>query len=275
MIFETRLPARPLAGFVARYWYYEGLDVPYERERVFPDGSSHLMVNLGDEPRRVFDRDEGERVADYRRAWVSGVHTRYLVIDARRGSSLLGAQFRPGGLTPFLPVPPGELLDRVVELEELLGLIVRDLRDALIEAPTPGAKFRVLEEFLLRRARRGLPRSPAVAHALERFQRTPHMGTVDAVARGLGMSHKQFIARFRAEVGLTPKRFCRIRRFQRVITSIGRRTAVDWPDLACACGYFDQAHFIGEFREFSGLSPTAYLRQRGEDLNHVPLTVER
>lgn len=273
MILETRLPSPPLADHVAHYWYYEGLDVPYERERVFPDGSSHLMINLGEEPRQVFDLEQPDRVTDYRHAWVSGVHTRYLVIDARRGSSLLGAQFRPGGLTPFMPVPPGELRDRVIELDQLLGSIAHDARDALIEAPTPREKFRVFERFLLRRARGRFARSRAVAHALERFHRTPHLATVDSVARELGLSHKQFIARFRAEVGITPKRFCRIRRFQRVITSLERQEAVDWPDLACACGYFDQAHFIGEFREFAGLNPTAYLRQRGEHPNYVPVVV--
>lgn len=271
MIFETYLPPPPLAEFVAHFWFYEGLDVPHDRERVLPDGTCHLMVNLRDEPRSLFDRERPERTTDFRRAWVSGAHTNFLVIDARRGSSLLGAQFKPGGLAPFLPAPVTELRDQVLELDTLLGLIVRDLRDALLEAPTPAGKFRIFERFLLAQARGRMERSPAVGHALRRFLATPHLLTVDAVADELGISHKHLITRFTAEVGLTPKRFCRIRRFQQVLARIGRQATVDWADLACACGYYDQAHFIQEFREFSGLNPTAYLRQRGEYLNYVPV----
>ena len=87
----------------------------------------------------------------------------------------------------------------------------------------------------------------------------------------MGISHKHFIAQFRAVVGLTPKRFCRIRRFQQVLAEVEARQAVKWADLACACGYYDQAHFVHDFQGFSGLNPSAYLTQRGEYLNFVPM----
>ena len=97
------------------------------------------------------------------------------------------------------------------------------------------------------------------------------MTSIDNVAGELGVSHKHLIQRFRDEVGLTPKRFCRIRRFRSVLSAIQNQHTVDWADLACACGYFDQAHFIREFRDFSGLNPSAYLTQRGEYLGYVPV----
>jgi AraC-like DNA-binding protein len=90
------------------------------------------------------------------------------------------------------------------------------------------------------------------------------------VADSLGTSHKHFIERFWRDVGLTPKRFCRVRRFQMVLEALAQKRLVDWGDLACACGYFDQAHFIHDFKAFSGLTPTAYLDRRGEYLNFVP-----
>ena len=87
----------------------------------------------------------------------------------------------------------------------------------------------------------------------------------------IGLSPRRFIQVFREEVGLTPKLFCRIRRFQEVLGLIGRGQHVEWAEVALACGYFDQAHFIHDFRAFSGLNPKAYLAHRGEHLNHVPL----
>jgi AraC-like DNA-binding protein len=108
-----------------------------------------------------------------------------------------------------------------------------------------------------------------VRHALERF-RTPAPPVSD-VADEVGLSARRFIELFKDEVGLAPKLFCRVRRFQRAVRLVHGRTDVDWADVALDCGYFDQAHLIHEFREFSGLSPTAYLRVRSSHLNHVPL----
>lgn len=76
---------------------------------------------------------------------------------------------------------------------------------------------------------------------------------------------------FTEEVGLTPKLFCHIRWFQEVLRLIQRRRQVEWANIALACGDYDQSHFIRDFWAFSGLNPTAYLRVRGEHLNHVPL----
>ena len=76
---------------------------------------------------------------------------------------------------------------------------------------------------------------------------------------------------FTEEVGLTPKLFCRVRRFQEVLRLVAGPARVEWANVALACGYYDQAHFIHDFRAFCGLSPTAYLARRTEHLNHVPL----
>ncbi|MBN9691023.1 MAG: helix-turn-helix transcriptional regulator [Verrucomicrobia bacterium] len=270
MIFAIHRPRPPLEELIQQFWYYEGLDVPYDRERVLPDGSFHLMFNLSDQPRRLFDPLDDRRIRDFRTAWVSGAHREFIVIDAQAGSSLIGVQFKPGGATRFLGLPATVLRDDVQELEAVLPGDLSALRDRLRDGATSAAKFAILEAFLLQRWAAGRAGHPSVAHALERFRKSPHSVTVDAVAREVGVSHKHFIARFEAEVGVTPKRFCRIRRFQGVLAAIGRKASVDWADLACACGYYDQAHFIQEFRAFSGINPSTYLRERGEYVGYVP-----
>jgi AraC-like DNA-binding protein len=72
-------------------------------------------------------------------------------------------------------------------------------------------------------------------------------------------------------VGLAPKVFCRVRRFQRVLRMLHKTTQVDWADVALECGYYDQAHFIHDFQSFCGLTPSAYLAAATPHLNHVPL----
>jgi transcriptional regulator GlxA family with amidase domain len=88
----------------------------------------------------------------------------------------------------------------------------------------------------------------------------------------IGLSPRRFIQVFADEVGLTPKLFCRVQRFQEVLGLVERRRRVDWVQVALDCGHYDQSHFIHDFRAFSGLNPTKYLRIRGDHRNHVPLT---
>ena len=89
------------------------------------------------------------------------------------------------------------------------------------------------------------------------------------VTDAIGLSPKRFIERFKSEVGLTPKRYCRILRLQQVIRRAHACPVINWTDLALDCGYFDQAHFVHEFRSLVGMSPTAYAAARTAFQNHV------
>jgi AraC-like DNA-binding protein len=259
------LPAQPLRQHVEWLWFYDDFFPDHDREHVLPDGTFELMINLEDRPRKLFERQDLSRHRSFRRGWVSGTHAEYLVIDALPGSSMIGAHFRPGGAVAVLGMPAGELCDQVVELDAVWGADVWQWRDRLLEALTPQRKFQVFEQLLLQKLRaapiRGR-RQAAVSWALERFMHEPQVQKIRTVSDALGLSQKHFIEIFRREVGLTPKRFCRIRRFQEVLGRIKSDRRVDWADVVCGCGYFDQAHFINEFTAFSGLSPSVYLRQR-------------
>jgi AraC-like DNA-binding protein len=105
---------------------------------------------------------------------------------------------------------------------------------------------------------------------LREFQRRQAPG-IAAVTGQIGLSARRFIQLFSQEVGLAPKLFCRVRRFQEVVKTVHAGREMDWTQIALDCGYFDQAHFIHDFKAFSGLSPSAYLAQMTEHRNHVPL----
>jgi AraC-like DNA-binding protein len=90
----------------------------------------------------------------------------------------------------------------------------------------------------------------------------PQAGAITRVVDQIVLSHQQLIRLFRQEVGMTPKRFVRVRRFQKVLERLGRENHANWAEIARACGYADQAHLSREFQEFAGVSPTAYLRDR-------------
>ncbi len=270
-VLRTYAPSPPLADFVDMFWLQEGGNPAHEQERLLPDGAMELVFDLRQDAISIYDREDRARAQVLPGAIVCGVHSEYFVIDTASQASVMGVHFKPGGAVPFLGLPAGDFHGTHVALDALWGRFAAELRDRLIAAPTPEAKFRTLEAALLARAARPFTRHPAVAFALREFVAAPHLRRVAEVTEEIGLSQRHFIARFRDEVGLTPKLFCRVRRFQRVVRRIGLGEQIAWADLALDCGYSDQAHCIRDFRDFSGLNPTAYLAQRTPHLNHVPL----
>src|SRR3954470_2669623 len=121
MTFRQHFPGPPLAEHIAWFWYYDNLETDHSREHVLPDGSFELIINLDDVPRKLFDRENSNSYQSFRRGWLSGAQSKYLVIDALPGASMIGLHFRPGGVAPFLRPPADELRDSVVELDGLWG----------------------------------------------------------------------------------------------------------------------------------------------------------
>ncbi len=271
MLYRAYHPRPPLADFVETLWLYEGDPPLHTKERRLPTGTMELVINLRDNALHVSDWQRPDQFQRFRGSLLCGAYAECFVIDTASLASVIGVQFRPGGAFPFVRMPAGELHNTHVSLDTLWGTSASDLREQLLAAATPEARFRLLEQSLLAQVARPLAGHPAVACALQAFQQVPHLRTIADVSGQIGLSQRRFIDVFREAVGLTPKQFCRVRRFQHALRLIEQGQHVEWTALALTCGYYDQAHFIHDFQAFAGLTPTAYLARRSEHRNHVPL----
>lgn len=272
MLFLTHIPRPPLNNFVELFWFYDGYPArSHKKERLMPDGSVELVINLKENEARIYDRENLARCERLPGAILAGPHSRFFVIDTAEQDSVIGIHFKPGGAFPFFKLPADELHNLHVSLEDLWGVEARLLRERLLEAPTPEKKFQVIEDCLVAQVFKPLERHRAVDCALGLFRNIHTAPAMADVSDQIGISSRRFIQLFSSEVGLTPKLFCRVRRFQQVLQMIHRGDDCDWADVAAGCGYFDQAHFIHDFKEFSGINPTTYLAQKTEHLNHVPI----
>lgn len=271
MDLRQRTPGPPLSGFVEVLWSFQGVAPSHKLERLLPDGSVELVIDLAEDRTRIYDRYDHQRSETLPGCIVSGPHSQFFIIDTAGQCSTVGVHFKPGGAYPFLGLPTGELHDLHVSLDALWGGFARELRDRLLESSTMEGRLRILEQALLVRATRTLALHPAVRFALGQFQGGPQIRTIAEVTEQIGLSPRRFIEVFREQVGMTPKLFCRVRRFQQAVCAIGAGRRVDWAGVALDCGYFDQAHFIHDFREFSGLSPAAYATMSVRHPNHVPI----
>lgn len=264
-------PAAPLSAFVGCFWYWQGAPHTHARERLMPNGESSIIFNLREDPIILYDAEDLDRYTSHGLAVISGPRTSCFVIDTTQEERVFGIQFQPGGAFPFFRMPASELKNTSVTLEFLWKGAARELRERLLAAPTIDSMFVLAENYLLGQLVRQLELHPAVDFARQRFCRAPHATTVSSVLERVGLSQHRFIQLFHDQVGLSPKAFCRVRRFQHVLQTVHGSSDVDWAQVALECGYYDQPHFIHDFRSFSGLTPSQYLARATEHLNHVPM----
>ena len=264
----VRRPRGVLAPFVDSIWYFTSERFAHERERILPSGSMQLLVNLEEDELRTYHGPGYAEVERVPGAALSGVYSGHFAIDTAEQRSIAGVAFRSGGAFPFFRPPADEVAGAHVGLDNLWGRDGAVLRERLLEASAPEAILDALERELLARAVRPLAPDAALDFAVHAFDRG---ATVATVLSRIGGSSRRFLRAFAERVGLTPKRFGRVRRFRRVLDSIELGQPVRWTQVALACGYFDQAHLINDFREFSGLTPTAYAPRTYGDRLHVPL----
>jgi AraC-like DNA-binding protein len=272
MLYLTHLPKPPLNQFVELFWFYDGFAPrAHKKERLMPDGSVELVINLNEDETRIYDRENLEKCDRLPGSVLCGPHSSFFVIDTAEQDSVMGIHFKPGGAFPFFKLPADELHNLHVSLEDLWGQEAELLRERLLEAPMPETKFQILEECLLERTVKPMERHRAVNCALALFRNIHTAPVMADVSDQIGISSRRLIQLFSNEVGLTPKLFCRVRRFQQVLQTIRTGTEFDWAEIAADCGYYDQAHFIHDFKAFSGINPTTYSLQKTERLNHVPI----
>lgn len=280
MRFLSYRPGRPLSDFVENFWLCDGYASPHLRERIFPSGTFGLVFNLRDGDLRIYTSRHPDRCTHLPGAVVSGPYRGYFITDRTAEASVMAVSFKPGGAFPFLGLAADELLDTHASFQDIWGRAALEIRERVSAERTPARRFRILQDALLSRLVPRPEHHPAVLSALDYFRRNPSRPIVGNVAREIGLSNRRFIDVFDFQVGVKPKLFLRIQRFQRVLRKVHLLPVVDWAELALKQGYFDQSHLIRDFVAFSGISPADYLR-RLHDLrkdgthpikfNHLPL----
>lgn len=263
-------PRPPLSESIAYFGYWDRRTGGPHRSRALPRGAATIVIDVGDRPEvDFFDADAHSRLT-VPPAFFIGAGTVSYVTHIDTAQTVITVHFRPGGAWPFLDIAQGELTDACVGLDELCGREAVTLRQRLAEASSGATRVRLLEAFLVKRlqATQFAPH-PDVTTVLDAAERNPSMRVGDAVAL-TGSSPKRLINMFRAQIGLTPKAYLRVRRLQAALKRLDSGAA-GGAALAAELGYFDQAHFVREFREFTETTPTQYLRRRSWLAGHVDL----
>jgi AraC-like DNA-binding protein len=264
----TRAPGPALLPYVETLWAIESAGdmtaARPRREHVLPTGQMHLAFRLAGSPLRLFQdlADGEEHLAGS--GVVGGARAAYYVREVSGPSSSVGAQLRPGAAEALFGVTADELADRHTALADLWGAEAAWTAEQLMEPAMAHQRIDCLEAILAARVRLRGTMHPVVPFALERLRRGTSIGRV---VHASGYSHRTVLTLFRRSVGLTPKEYERILRFQHVLRRVSSATTL--VEVAMTAGYSDQAHFSREFKAFAGVTPSEYRHSAPERRHHV------
>jgi AraC-like DNA-binding protein len=264
----SQAAAPRLRRHVLGYCGYEEETVGFTRRRELPSGEVVLIIGFGPKLETTYPHLAPDR-GSMHRSFVAGLHETHCLVATPGNQAGIQLNLTPLGAHLLLGLPMHELTNRVVELDDLLGADGELLVEQLHDAPDWQARFMLLDEVLVRRLDAARPASPDVAWAWRRLVDTGGRLPVGELCEELGCSRQHMLRRFNEQIGVAPKTYARVLRFQRAAHMLGHRDGASWVDerelgagrrlswgeIALECGYFDQAHMNRDFRQFAGASP--------------------
>jgi AraC-like DNA-binding protein len=229
-------------------------------ERVLPDGCVEWIFHLGAPFQRLITTDNTGSAnipgnwQPQPHSFIIGELTRFLLLRPTGPIGVMGVRFRPGRAYRFLPFPLLEFTDRTVSTGEIWGRAGTCIEEAVFEATNNQQRQQLIEEFLLSKLVVTDAR-PQFDVAVDQIIRLRGQIRIREVASGVGWSSRQLERQFRISMGLSPKAFARVIRFQNLLRLVGEGPLREWAHLALEGGYADQPHMVREFREFAGHTP--------------------
>ncbi|MGB3460382.1 MAG: helix-turn-helix domain-containing protein [Rhodanobacter lindaniclasticus] len=270
MGFQHYLPGPPLDKLIAKVWDWDMPPAAHRHERVLPQPGAQLIINLHEDETRVYTDDAARRCIRSSACVLGGPTLRSEIIDTAEQIRVMGVVFHPGGAHALTGEDATTLIGRDVDLGDLFGPAATLLREQLLETPAPRDRLHLLTLWLVQ-CLHSTALHPAIAYALDRLSDAPQVQRIAPLVREAGLSERRFGLLFQRQVGMRPKHYTRLLRFRAVVDHAAAQPTVNWGQVAADGGYFDQAHLTHEFRQFAGVTPSAFMAARGPYSNHLPL----
>jgi AraC-like DNA-binding protein len=264
-------PRPPLTDYIDFFGYWRRDSGDPHQSRALPRGAATVIIDVSGRQRIDFYAADARTRLHVPPAFIAGAGTTSYITRIDASQTVLTIHFRPGRALPFLGIPMGELENSCVGLADLLGREGTALHEQLVVSASASERVALLESFLLNRLQiHDLEPHRGVAAVLGAMARDPSM-RVSQAQRLTGLSPKRLSAAFRAEVGIPPKAYQRVRRLQAALRRLDAAPTLG-ATVAADLGYFDQAHFVREFRSFTSMTPTQYVQRRSWLPSHVDLS---
>jgi len=256
MDYKTYVPDTRLSEYIKCYWT---LNAPAEhtpeKQRIVPDGCMEMIFHIKDFYRQY--QADGNSIVQPR-CFVFGQITQPLDIEPTGETGIFSVRFQPEGFTAFAAMPVGNMENRAVPLEELFGDEGVQLAEPVLQADSTEQRIEIVEAFLRSKLITAESVQMLIKSSVEMIMRLNGQVSVDALSDSMQVNRRQLERKFAGAIGLSPKQLSKIVRLQAALKILSAQTFDNLTAVAHEGNYYDQAHFIKDFREFTGMSPKQF-----------------
>ncbi len=261
MHYQLYLPNPSLSSLIKCYWSLEGQELPGTHQRIFPDGCIELVFHYGG----LFQKYHPNGTSYTQpRSFIHGQLTRFIEIGSKGKVGIFSVRFQPHGLRSFTNISTHEINDDNIQVTDIWGAAGGELKNRMLEAANNEQRIQIIEQFLLNQIQTTIANG-LVKRCVSLINQTKGAINIEELSIKLNIGRRHLERQFIDAVGLNPKQYTRITRFQHVLSLVEQKRYHTLTHLAHDTGFYDQAHFIKDFREFTGLSPKQYFTE------HLPL----
>lgn len=256
MDYQTFEPCHDLIKLVKCYWTLESLkeDTP-EKQTIVPDGCMEMIFHYGDLFKQYVE-DESNIIQP--RCFVIGQLTKPLEIEPTGETGIFSVRFYPDGFLPFATIPIKEMENKAVSLEKLFGTDGLEIEQLILNTNVTSERIKHIEAFLLSRLITVERIDKIIKSTVETILTANGQLSIDELSKQISINRRQLERKFSSAIGLSPKQLSKTIRLQTTLKMLIHKKFTSLTALAYEGEYYDQAHFIKDFREFTGLTPKEF-----------------
>lgn len=261
MNFQILEPHQDLATFVKCYWTLESpKEKTPQKNTIVPDGCMKLIFHYGDLYKHY--PENGESVV-LPKCFLIGQLTRPYIVEPTGETGTFFVCFHPNGFLPFATFPIKEMENTAVPLDKLFGKDGLEIEQQILNANSISERIRLIETFLFNRLTSAKTVDQIVKSTVETILTAKGQLSVKELSKQSNINRRQLLRKFSSAIGLSPKQLSKTIRLQATLKILLTKEVRNLTDVAYENEYFDQAHFIKDFKEFTGLTPKEFY---GDDL---------
>jgi AraC-like DNA-binding protein len=249
-------PTPSLLPFIECLWTLKSHSNFFKkRELIIPGGRTEMMFNLSN-PVDWIDSKDPSSTRTCEGSYLLGPRNRHFFVEHKGTINLIGVRFRHGGLSPFTPIPMSILMNEIIPQDQLFGKAINTLTDRLFETNEPKQNVALIENFLQKRL---LPEPGArqTFQLISLVKKCESLSSLKNLTEKTGIHYKKLERVFSKYTGYNPKNFSRVIRFYKALQQM-KKSSHSLTGIGLDGGYYDQPHFIRDFKAFTGKSPTQF-----------------
>lgn len=256
MNYQTFEPSNDLTTLIKCYWTLESeTEETPEKQTIIPDGCMEMIFHYGDLYRQY--TENGNSLIQPK-CFVIGQLTRPLEIEPTGKTGIFSVRFHPNGFLPFTTIPIKEMENTAVSLEKLFGQNGQEIEQQILTASSTAERIKLIEVFLLNRLTDNETIDRIVKSTVETILTANGQLTIDELSKQTNINRRQLERKFSSAIGLSPKQLSKTIRLQATLKMLLNKKFTSLTALAYENEYYDQAHFIKDFKELSGFTPKEF-----------------